>query len=323
MSKVFMSYSHRDEPLRDELETHLSMLKREGLISTWHDRKILSGDEFGNEIDENLESSDIILLLISPYFLVSDYCYDIEMKRALEMHESGEARVIPIILEYCDWKSAPFGKLKALPKDGRPVTDYPNQHKAFLEVAQGIRKAIEETNNKTSKLITSPTPDKTINTASVERKDPQRSSNLRVKKKFTDKEKDDFLRNSFEYIFKFFKNSLVELEKRSGFIDSNIERIDSQTFAVKIYKEEKQVNQCKIWIGSDFGSSQSIKYSNSINSRSSYNVRFTVGNDGYTQYLESSGLHSYSFYEFDDPKELSEKGAAEQVWAMLIEPLQR
>ena len=144
----------------------------------------------------------------------------------------------------------------------------------------------------------------------------------RVKKTFTDKEKDDFLRDVFDYIFKFFKNSLEELEERNSFIDSNIERIDSQTFTVKIYKEEKLVNECKIWRGADFGSSQTIKYSNSISNRNSYNMMFTVNDDGYTQYLESSGLNPYVL-DFDDNESFNEKGASEQMWAILIEPLQR
>lgn len=323
MSKVFMSYSHKDESLRDELETHLSMLKREGLISTWHDRKILAGNDFGNEIDENLESSDIILLLVSPYFLASDYCYDIEMERALELHKNGSARVIPIILEHCDWQKADFGKLMALPKDGKPVTDYPNQHKAFLEIAQGIRKAIEESQNKTSEPTPSKREVRTETASPTERKDPQRSSNLRAKKRFTDKEKDDFLINSFEYAYKFFKNSLQELKNRNRFIDYSIEQIDSQTFTVKIYNEENLISQCRIWRGSDFGNSQSIKYSNSINDRNGFNMMFTVNDDGYTQYLESSGLNTYSLRGHSDSNKLSKKGTSEQMWAMLVEPLQR
>ncbi|WP_421774260.1 toll/interleukin-1 receptor domain-containing protein [Gracilimonas sp.] len=326
MSKIFMSYSHKDEPLRDELELHLSMLKRQGLISTWHDRKILPGDEFENEIDENLESSDIILLLVSPYFLASDYCYEIEMKRAIERHENGEARVIPIILDHCDWKNALFGKLNALPKDGQPISDYPNQNKAFLEIVEGLRKVISTNQSEgakhTVKAKTSDIAQKAPTTNKT--KDPQRSSNLRVKKNFTDKEKDDFLVNVFEYIYKFFKNSLEELEQRNEFIDTNIERIDSQTFAAKVYKEEKLVSQCKVWRGTDFGNTEAIKYSNSISERNSFNMMFTVSDDGYTQYLESSGLHSMYQSQFNnDDGKLSRQGASEHLWAMLVEPLQR
>src|SRR5947209_8334377 len=92
--EVFISYAHEDELLRQQLETHLSPLQRQGLISDWHDRQLLAGDEWAREIDQHLETASIILLLISPNFLASDYCYEIEMRRALERHKLGDARVI-------------------------------------------------------------------------------------------------------------------------------------------------------------------------------------------------------------------------------------
>ncbi|MEX2247121.1 MAG: FxSxx-COOH system tetratricopeptide repeat protein, partial [Dehalococcoidia bacterium] len=142
--ELFYSYSHRGEDLRDELERHLKILQREGAISNWHDRRITAGREWGGEISEHLESSGIILLLVSADFIASDYCWDVEVKRAIERHEAGTARVIPVILRDCDWHSAPFGKLQALPKDGKPITSWPNRDEAFADVARGIRKAIEE-----------------------------------------------------------------------------------------------------------------------------------------------------------------------------------
>jgi hypothetical protein len=142
--EVFFSYSHRDEKLRDQLEKHLSLLKHQGLIAGWHDRKIGGGIEWKGQIDQHLNSSRIILLLVSADFLASGYCYDVEMKRALERHEAGEARVIPIILKPCDWHEAPFAKLQAFPKDARPVTKWPNRDEAFTDVARGIRAAVAE-----------------------------------------------------------------------------------------------------------------------------------------------------------------------------------
>ncbi|MEH2207256.1 MAG: toll/interleukin-1 receptor domain-containing protein [Nostoc sp.] len=142
--KVFFSYSHKDEELRDELATHLSMMKRQGVIEAWHDREITAGSEWANAIDDNLELADIILLLVSANFLASDYCYDKEMTRAMERHETREARVIPIILKPSDWNGAPFGKLQALPKNAKPVTTWPDQDEAFLNVAQGIRRVVED-----------------------------------------------------------------------------------------------------------------------------------------------------------------------------------
>jgi hypothetical protein len=141
--KLFCSYSHRDEPLRDELAKHLKPIERQGLVRTWHDREISSGDLWKEAIDRNLQEADVILLLISADFLASDYCFDIEMKNALERHAMGEALVIPVILRPVDWRATPFGKLQALPKDGKPVTTFENLDSALEQVAQGIRIAVE------------------------------------------------------------------------------------------------------------------------------------------------------------------------------------
>ena len=104
--QIFYAYSHNaeDESLRDQLEKHLSLLKRQGIIAGWHDRQIGAGEEWKGQIDRNLESAQVVLLLISPSFLASDYCYDIEMKRAIERHDHGEAKVVPIILRPVDWR---------------------------------------------------------------------------------------------------------------------------------------------------------------------------------------------------------------------------
>ena len=118
---AFVSYSHKDETLRAELETHLKLLSRQGALDLWTDRRIAAGDEWKGEIDENLERADLVLLLVSPDFVASDYCYDKEMRRALERHEEGSARVVPIIVRDVDWQPAEFAKLHALPRDGKAV----------------------------------------------------------------------------------------------------------------------------------------------------------------------------------------------------------
>jgi hypothetical protein len=140
--EVFFSYSHKDEKHKDSLLAHLSQLKHENKIRDWHDRKIGAGTEWAGQIDEHLNSAQVILLLVSSDFLASRYCYDVEMNRAMERHEAREARVIPIIVRPCDWHSAPFGKLQALPTDGKPVTDYKSRDEAFTVIAKGIRAAI-------------------------------------------------------------------------------------------------------------------------------------------------------------------------------------
>jgi hypothetical protein len=141
--RLFYSYSHVDEALRKKLENHLKLMERNGLIAGWQDRMIGAGDEWKGEINRSLEEAQVILLLVSDDFLASDYCWDVEAKRALERHERGEAKVIPIILRPCDWSGAPFSKLQGLPKDAKPVTTWSNADEAWTDVARGIKRVVE------------------------------------------------------------------------------------------------------------------------------------------------------------------------------------
>ncbi|MET0646070.1 MAG: toll/interleukin-1 receptor domain-containing protein [Pyrinomonadaceae bacterium] len=141
--RLFISYAHEDEELREKLMTHLSVLKRQNIISEWHDREIHAGQEWSQEIERHLNEAQITLLLISPDFLASDYAYDIEMKRALERHEKDEAVVIPVILRPVDWQGTPFSKLQALPRSAKPVTTWRDRDEALEDVARGIRKVVE------------------------------------------------------------------------------------------------------------------------------------------------------------------------------------
>src|SRR5260221_11462403 len=143
---IFFSYAHEDEKLREELEKQLSILRWQGLITEWHDRDIHAGTEWEHEINVHLDTAQIILLLISPDFLASHYCYSIEMTRALERHTAGEARVIPIILRPVEWEGAPFSKLQVLPTDAQPVTSWSDRDAALLNVIKGIRKAVDDLN---------------------------------------------------------------------------------------------------------------------------------------------------------------------------------
>ncbi len=142
--EIFFSYAHEDEILRDELAKQLRNLERQGFITVWHDRNISAGTEWASEIDARLNTAQIILLLISPDFMNSDYCYSGEMERALERHAIGEARVIPILLRPVLWKDTPFSTLQVLPRNGDPVTNWHNRDEAFFEIATEIRSVIVE-----------------------------------------------------------------------------------------------------------------------------------------------------------------------------------
>lgn len=141
--KVFISYSRKDEQHMDRLRIHLKPLEREGLIEPWHDRMIAPGTNWQHEIDENLAAAEIVLLLVSPDFVASDYAYDREATIALYRHDRDEACVIPIIVAPVNLAQTPFAKIQVLPRDARPISTWPNQDEAWLDVEQGIRRTID------------------------------------------------------------------------------------------------------------------------------------------------------------------------------------
>jgi len=138
--------AHEDKAYLVQLKKHLSLLLRMQLINNiWYDADISSGVEWEREIQNHLNTAQVILLLVSPDFMASDYCYDNEMVRAVERHDRGEATAIPIILRpFHDWQKAPSGKLQALPPGAKPIRNWPNRDEAFKAVARGIHRAIEE-----------------------------------------------------------------------------------------------------------------------------------------------------------------------------------
>ncbi len=145
---VFISYAHQDRTLYKELETHLSNLRRQNVIASWYDGDISPGTDWKAQIIEHLNTDQIILLLISADFIASDFCYSIEMTQAIARHDASQARVLPIILRPTDWQGAPFAKLKLLPTDGKAITSWPTHDDAFVDIVQGIRKAIDDLEKK-------------------------------------------------------------------------------------------------------------------------------------------------------------------------------
>jgi len=313
MAKLFFSYSDKDEDLRNLLETHLALLKRQGVISAWYDRRITAGSDFDPTISTELESSQIILLLVSAHFLASDYCYEREMTRAIEKHKDGSAMVIPVILHPCDWHSAPFGHLRATPTDGKPVSMYANQHEAFAIIAKDVREA--------AKAVPVPelAPQYPLD---HQPQAPQgdRSSNLRIKRKFDDHERDKYLEDSYEYIARYFEGSLQELSKRNPQIKTRFKRISETSFSAFIYDSGERVAQCSVYYGAGTFGSPGIAYSQSGDvQRNSYNESLSVVDNGYTLQFKPLGMQM-----FDNRRGefLSQQGAAEYYWSMFIRPLQ-
>lgn len=320
MIRLFFSYAHQDEILRDTLEKHLSVLKNQGLIETWNDRRIMPGDELNGEISQNLEKADIILLLVSVDFISSHYCYDVEMTRAIERHNEGKARVVPVILRPCDWQDTPFGKLLAAPKDGKPVINWPDLDEAFLDITKSIKKIIYEQNAESSNNIEQIhlhassfqdlTPLRVV--------DQSRSSNLRIRKAFTEADQDTFLESAFEYMATFFQNSLTELQNRNSELSTKFRRIDSNRFTAAIYQGGKAISRCKIILSGALYNG--ITYSSTDHpSDNSYNEGLSVKNDDQNMYLSAMGM---PFHGNGHDAHLTSEGAAEYYWSILMRPLQ-
>lgn len=140
--KVFISYAHKDESFKDSLNEHLVMLQRSGVISSWHDRELIPGDNWKDEISSHLEEAELILFLVSSSFLASQYCFEVEFARALAKHSEGSAQLIPIIVRSCDWKSSKLGPFQGLPKDAEPIVKWSDSDDAWLNVVEGIKKRL-------------------------------------------------------------------------------------------------------------------------------------------------------------------------------------
>ena len=316
-AKVFFSYSHADEALRDQLEKQLAILCRQGVIETWHDRCIGAGEEWARAIDAHVEQDEIILLLVSPDFLASDYCYDREMIHAVARHDAGSAIVIPVILRPCDWHATSFGKLQVVPQDGKPVTSFADRDQAMLEVTRAVRTAAERLG---VGFASSPT----VTPAEHDRAPAEpapRSSNLRVAKRFTDRDKDAFRHDGFDYIGKYFEASAAELAARNADIACSVRRVDAVRFTASAYRDGKAVARCTTFMGGDRYFSSGIAYVQGETTESnSYNESLSVEADDQALYFRAVGMASFGR---DREQKLSFEGAAEFYWDLFIRPLQQ
>lgn len=142
--RLFVVHADADDAYLPDLDKHLSTLQRQKLIDTWHQRRIAPGDDVVAQIDANLEKADIIILAVSADFLASDYIHDVQLTRSLQRHATGSARVIPLILRPANWRSAPFGHLSPLPREGKAIDTWQHKDEAWLDVASGIERIVGE-----------------------------------------------------------------------------------------------------------------------------------------------------------------------------------
>lgn len=220
---AFISYSHADEKVLDRLHKHLAVLQRDGNLSTWSDHKLLPGAKFGSEISAALENSGLFLALVSPDYLASNYCYEKEFEHALRMADAGKIRIVPIVIEPCDWQASPLGQFVALPKDGKPVSEWTNQNNAFLDIVTGLRRLLA------------------ASSVEGERSGAAPARRPRVKQDFDAIQKSEFADQAYEVIKSYFQASCSEL---NDIADTNLkakfEQMSNTAFTCTVVNRAKR-----------------------------------------------------------------------------------
>ena len=305
--KVFVCYSHKDEAVLKRLRTHLAMLRRDGRIDEWFDREILAGGEIDAEIAERLESSELFLLLVSPDFLASDYCVEREMERALERHRSGDARVVPIIVEPCDWTSTPLRDLKALPQNGKPISEWTNENNAFLDIVQELRRVLDAEG----------VPRAFEQGEAAVQTEPVQTGvrRYRVKRDFDQIDRSDFREAAFGVMRDYFERAVSEIDAIED-LRGRFTSLSATSFTCTIVNRAREHGTAHITVHGrrenvGFGD---ISFSFAENAPSNTaNGMFTVEADEYELYLSS-------MMGFGGQQErLTPEAAAEQLWENFLE----
>ena len=143
-SNIFISYAHADDDYRRQAVAHLSVLERSGKIASWHDRMIMPGSNWEEEIDERLRGADVIVAFVSADFISSPYCSGVEMSEAISRHEKKRSILIPVVVRPVLISETPFAKFQALPPDAKPVSEWISKDEAWKTVTQGVLDAALE-----------------------------------------------------------------------------------------------------------------------------------------------------------------------------------
>ncbi|MFP1131562.1 toll/interleukin-1 receptor domain-containing protein [Asticcacaulis sp. W401b] len=306
-SKLFISYCHKDRAYTDRLCVHLSQLQREEKISVWFDHEITAGSDLSKEIRSELESSDVFIAMISPDYLASRYCMDVELAVALERHKAGKIRLVPVVLEPCEWKMSAIKELKATPRDGQPVSEWQNQNTAFLDVVSEIRRAIDVF----GQAITS----QSFGDATLA---PQLETSARIyraKKEFDRIDRSDFKFKSFEEIKAHFKSLVSEINGVEG-LKARFSDLGSSSFSCTLLNALLRNGTSAITVHCHSGSSGfgDLYYSNTENApTNTCNGSFSIKSDDYELYWTAS--FGFSMKE----ERLTAIEVAESLWKLLLE----
>jgi len=303
--KAFISYSHKDAAHLNRLHTHLATLRREGSITEWYDRVILTGGKMDLEIMGQLEGSDLFLALVSPDFLNSNYCYEKEMEKALQLHETGAIRIVPVILEPCDWQSTPLGKLKAVPKDGKPVAEWQNENTAFLDVVTELRRIVAAGKSVNNEPLATP-----ISTAT----DKSAGSRYKVKKHFDEIDRQDFRQRTYKEIRDYMAASIEEMNGTED-IKARFSDITSSSFTCSVLNRALQhrTGYITVHAGRNIGGDISYSYSEHASANTA-NGGFRIEADDYELFLKGG-----SMMQSNDNERVTAQQAAKIICGALLE----
>jgi hypothetical protein len=314
--RLFISYSHRDDYYLERLHVHLVQAMRDGVFQGWYDREITAGGHIDEEVARELELADIFIALVSPDFLASNYCYDRELARALRRREVGTIVVVPIIVHDCDWQSTPLGKLKAIPKDGKPIAEWTNENTAFAAVVRALRELAAKYGSPLETKSAVPPAPHEIGVGVIKSRTPDnasgaRGSRFRIKRTFTRLDKEQFAETAFEAIRRHFGASVAELNEVEG-LRGRLSVYSPSKFSCTVENTGYGRSET-IWVrrGGPLGDI-SIAYGRDPGDNSAHGS-FAVQNDEYDLYLTAL------FFRFGkDSERLSPESAARAIWDDLL-----
>lgn len=303
--KVFVSYSHKDQEYLDRLKVHLSQLVKSGELSTWTDQEMLPGDPLDHVIARELSTCDMFIALVSPDYLNSFYCTEVEVTRALELSAERGVVIVPVIVEPCDWKHSAFSGLVALPKDGKPIGQWTNANLAFVNVVDGLRRLLKAKSSR-------PSAPQVRNRGG---EPVRRRPSLKLKSDFTAVDRIRFLNASFGYLESFIQESINELNSLDQPAHGHFEALDLKAFTAIVSNKRKIKGDAFLTVrcASDQHSAN-IEVSHSQNvQRGHYNESYEVSNNEHEMFFEN-------WSSFGNEKDkLDAAGLAERLWTNLLD----
>ena len=305
--KAFISYSHKDESYLEKLKTALAQIRRQGILQDWTDYKIEAGARFNDKIKKELNESELFIALVSPDYIASNYCYEKEFQQAKQLEEQNKIKIIPIICRPCDWKNSPFAEFKALPKEGRPISDWQNEDSSFFNITEMLRSLIQQPTYSTPSVV--------MPGQETARKF---KGSYKVRKEFDIVQKSNFVDKTFEDVKCFFKDYLEELAISEN-VTYKILSDTNKSFKCFLVNRDMGIAQCECLFQINenrvnphyFNFNEGDLNAIFVKENREESISFILNNDEYEMFFSS---RSMGFSNRNDEKKYDSKSIANEVW---------